>query len=163
MSLDSAHLTGGHSMIQMMAASLVCTDCCSCMRVYFCYDICKNSKTCSTSRVRTSTIHIMSRICEKWLQSLDTTSLKKFSNLDLWFLSPHLKILALQNCLKLIIVSYYSLIFTHWHLRTIRDMHDWNRVIYKWVISFRCPTLFYNRIVCRTIVDGIHTICYRLD
>ena len=104
------------------------------------------------------------RIYEKLLRTLDTTSLKIIRNSDLWFLSPHLEITTLQKCLKLINISYYSFNFTHWHSRTICDMHGWNRVIYKWVISFRSLAPWWNRIVCRTIFDGIHTIiCYRLD
>ena len=54
--------------------------------------------------------------------------------------------------------------FTGLHLRTIPYIHDWKRVIYKWVIAFRYLTPSCNRIAYRTIVDRIHTIiCYRLD
>ena len=70
----------------------------------------------------------------------------------------------IAKMLQFIFIRYYSLTFTHLHLRTIPDTHDWKWVIYKWVISFRYLTLFCNKIVCTTIVDWIHTIiCYRLD
>ena len=62
---------------------------------------------------------------------------------------------------KVYAIRYCSFTFTQSHLRTIDDMHDWKRVIYKWVIWFRSLTPFWNRIVCRTIFDLIQIIiCY---
>ena len=71
------------------------------------------------------------------------------------------------NIAKMFKVANYKLLLFYVYTVTFENNtwpYDWNRVMYKWVISFRCLKPFCNRIVWRTIVDGIQTIiCYRLD
>ena len=102
---------------------------------FFIFSALKSEMFLSTNRAKLDifvTWHI-----RKITPSKDTAGLENIRILGLWFLSPHLKLLMLQKCLKLISVGYYSLTFTIWHLRTIHDMHDWKRVIYRYLISFR--------------------------